>query len=140
MTSANVIEYSIFNKDGDEVGRHRHNIMCRRDNDGLEKFKPASDFTILSWGYDEEEEYWEGEKQNLTVWLSENKAEITSKEFSTGDIVDVRKIGKCEIIQHFGIFKKEKNLFPVYDVKTETGEIITINQNDIKPQSQIENI
>jgi hypothetical protein len=80
MTSANVIEYSILDKDGKEVGHHHQNIMCKTCNDGLEKFVPASDYTILPWGYDEEEEYWEGKPSNLADWLSKNKAEITFKK------------------------------------------------------------
>lgn len=47
MTSSNVIEYIIFDKELNEVGRHRQNIMCHTNNDGLEKFRPFSDFTIL---------------------------------------------------------------------------------------------
>lgn len=65
MTSANKIEYTIFDKQGQEVGKHSQNIMCHTCNDGLEKFIPVSDFTIQSWGYDEEEDEWEGDKINL---------------------------------------------------------------------------
>lgn len=50
-TSANVIEYNIYDKDGKSVGYHRQNVMCMRCNDGLEKFTPASDFEIESYGY-----------------------------------------------------------------------------------------
>lgn len=80
MTSANVIEYAIKDKDGKSVGRHRQNIMCKTCNDGLEKFIPASDFTIWPWGYDEEEEIWEDEPENLEKWLKANKSEITFKK------------------------------------------------------------
>lgn len=48
MTSSNVIEYIIFDKELNEVGRHRQNIMCHTNNDGLEKFRPFSDFTIFT--------------------------------------------------------------------------------------------
>lgn len=81
MTSANVIEYNIYNKEGQQVGRHRQNILCKTCNDGLEKFQPASDFTIQAWGYDEEEELWESDEYvNLEEWLKKNKAEITFRK------------------------------------------------------------
>ena len=70
MTSSNVIEYIIFDKELNEVGRHRQNIMCHTNNDGLEKFRPFSDFIILPYGYDENEEYWEGNNENLQDCLS----------------------------------------------------------------------
>ena len=64
MTSSNIIEYIIFDKELNEVGRHRQNIMCHTNNDGLEKFRPFSDFTILPHGYDENEEHWKGNNEN----------------------------------------------------------------------------
>ena len=79
MTSANVIEYTIFDKQGNDVGSHRQNIMCKRCNDGLEKFQPPSEFTIQPWGYDEDEVMWYGKVQNLEKWLTKNKAEISFK-------------------------------------------------------------
>lgn len=136
MTSSNVIEYTIFNKEKEVVCHHRQNIMCHINNDDLMKYIPASDFTIQSWGYDEEDEYWEENEddENLEEWLSKNKATITSKLFNIGDIINVKKkIGKCEVIERFDIFKKGQNWFPIYTVKTELGEIIDINQNNIKP-------
>ena len=90
MTSANIIEYRILNKKNIQVGNHRQNIMCKRNNDGLEKFQPSEDFTIQMFGYDEEEEYWEDKKQvNLSDWLKNNKAAITLKTFEIGDEVKV---------------------------------------------------
>jgi hypothetical protein len=80
MTSANVVQYEIQDKNGKTVGTHRQNIMCKTCNDGLEKFIPPEDFTMLPYGYDEEEELWEGKSQNLKEWLSENKAEISFKK------------------------------------------------------------
>ena len=80
MTSANVIEYTIFNKNGEEVGHHRQNMLCKTNNDGLEKFIPSSDFTIQPWGYDEEEEIWEGPIINLETWLNNHKPEISFKK------------------------------------------------------------
>ena len=55
-------------------------ILCKTCNDGLEKFVPASDYTIQPYGYDEEEELWEGEARNLEEWLKKNKTEITFKK------------------------------------------------------------
>lgn len=133
MTSANKIEYTIFNKQGEEVGIHSQNIMCHICNDDLMKFIPASDFTIKAWGYDEEEDYWEDKEVNLEKWLLKNKATITFKKFNPGNILNIRKIGKCEVIEMFDIFKKGQNFFPIYTVKTDTNEIIDINQNQIIP-------
>lgn len=58
-TSANVIEYTIY-KNGEEVGNFRKHMMCRLpDYADLLKHQPLSEHTILAWGYDEEEEYWD---------------------------------------------------------------------------------
>lgn len=133
MTSANVIEYTIFDKENKEVGRHKQNVMCSTCNDGLEKFHPYKDFTIQPWGYDEEEELWEGKPINLKDWISKNPASITFKKFNVGDIVHIKKVGKGKVLEFFDIFKKDKNLFPVYKVKLDSNEILDINQNQIIP-------
>jgi hypothetical protein len=65
MTSANVVEYNIYDKDNNEVGYHRQNVMCSTCNDGLDKYKPSKVFTIMAYGYDEEEDYWQGDSMNL---------------------------------------------------------------------------
>lgn len=70
MTSANVIEYSIMDKNGKPVGHHRQNIMCKWDTTKLEQFLPASDYIIQAYGYDEEEEYWEDEPVKLDKFLA----------------------------------------------------------------------
>lgn len=77
MTSANVIEYRIKDKDGEERYHHRQNIMCKRDTRKLLLIKNPEEYTITPYGYDEEEEYWEGKPQNLAKWLKENKNEAT---------------------------------------------------------------
>jgi hypothetical protein len=41
MTSANVVEYNIYDKDNNEVGYHRQNVMCSTCNDGLDKYQPS---------------------------------------------------------------------------------------------------
>ena len=134
MTSANIIQYLIFDKNGVEVGNHRQNIMCRINNDVLEKFTPSSDYEILPYGYDENEDYWEGDKEKLSDWLLKNKAEITNKPFNKGDIIYVKKIGNCEVIERFDIFQKGNNFTPVYDVTTERGMVVRVNQFDIIPK------
>lgn len=68
MTSANVIQYSIF-KDEKEVGSHRENVMCKSNYESLLKYVPLKDHTIMAWGYDEEDEYWDEEPVNLETFL-----------------------------------------------------------------------
>lgn len=133
MTSANIIEYIIFDKNNKQVGSHRQNIMCSICNDGLEKFQPYEDFTIQSWGYDEEEGEWWGESVNLKEWLVKNPAEFTHKKYSVGDIIEIKKIGQAKVIEFFDVFKKNQNWFPMYNVELLSGEIIQIQQNQIKP-------
>ena len=84
------------------------------------------------------EEYWEGNNENLQDWLSKNKATITNKKFNIDDIIDVKKKGKCKVVKRYEIGERRKidkmNWFPVYEVKTESGDIIIIDQDEIKPQ------
>jgi hypothetical protein len=126
-TSANVIEYDIYDKDGKSVGYHRQNVMCMRCNDGLEKFTPASDFEIESYGYDEEEDLWQGDRQNLEVWLSKNKPEITFKVFSIDDKVRVKRKGTGTVLE---VHKGKWEHF--YTVELDTKEIL----NEVK-QGQV---
>jgi len=68
-TSANVIEYSIYRGD-DEVGQFRQHIMCKDSNFAeLLKYQPLYVHNIQAWGYDEEEEEWYDEPQNLENFL-----------------------------------------------------------------------
>jgi hypothetical protein len=69
MTSANVIEYTIYDSTGKAVGDHRQNVLCKTRWHELLKFTPLGSHTIKSWGYDEEEEYWEDEPKNLLTFL-----------------------------------------------------------------------
>jgi hypothetical protein len=126
MTSANVINYSIF-ENGIEVGSHRQNIMCKTCNDGLLKFQPPHKFTILSWGYDENENDWYGDEIPLDEFLSKNKAEITFIEFKSGDKIKINK--RREIVEVISVQKvKWSN---EYKVKNQIGEIFYIHQNEI---------
>jgi hypothetical protein len=130
MTSANVIEYTIF-KGEESVGRHRQNIMCKRCNDGLEKFQPSNEFTIQTWGYDEEEEMWEGDKrENLEDWLKKNTAEITFRKFEEGEKVKLTKKRGVGII----LESRKGKWFPEYKVQVIGGEILDpIQQGEIIP-------
>lgn len=67
MTSANVINYIIYDKDGKQVGTHRQHLLCKTNKEPLLKFVPPSDFTIQAWGYDEEDEIWEDEQGKLKL-------------------------------------------------------------------------
>ena len=68
-TSANSIEHSIY-KGEKNVGNFRKNVMCRLpDYAELLKYQPLKDHTIQVWGYDEEEETWEDEPENLEDFL-----------------------------------------------------------------------
>jgi hypothetical protein len=72
MTSANVIEYSIF-KNGDEVGQFRKHILTKYPlYSDLLKYQPLAEHEILAWGYNEDDEYWEDdESQNLEKFLKQ---------------------------------------------------------------------
>lgn len=73
MTSANVVEYTIFNGE-DEVGHYRQHMMCKSHYSELLQYTPLDQHTILAWGYDEEEEYWSDEKpENLKTFLMKMK-------------------------------------------------------------------
>ena len=69
-TSANVIEYQI-QRAGENVGDYRQHLMCKSHYEKLLQFEPLNEHTITPWGYDEDDEYWEGETQNLEVYLRE---------------------------------------------------------------------
>jgi hypothetical protein len=38
----------------------------------LDKYQPSKVFTIMAYGYDEEEDYWQGDSMNLEKWLLRN--------------------------------------------------------------------
>lgn len=74
-TSANVIEYDIYNKDGKVVGHFRKHLLTRFPlYSDLLKYQPLKDHTILAYGYDEEDDYWEDdERANLETFLREKR-------------------------------------------------------------------
>lgn len=73
MTSANVSNFIIIDKGGIHVGYHRQNWMCKTRWEELLKYIPSVDYLIQEWGYDEDEELWEEEPQNLEIFLKRVK-------------------------------------------------------------------
>ncbi len=73
MTSANVTEYAITLKStGEQVGSHRQHAYCKTNwGDLLIKYSPLEDYNIQAYGYDEEDELWEDEEQDLRDFLIE---------------------------------------------------------------------
>jgi hypothetical protein len=69
MTSANVTEFTIYNSEGESVGKHYQHAYCKPHWEDLFAFSPLDKYTIKMWGYDEEEEYWENEPMNLKEFL-----------------------------------------------------------------------
>ena len=136
--SNNTINYTIY-KDGEEVGYHTQNVLCRICNDNLMKFQPAKDFTIVCEGYedhydgyyDDEEDYYEEDDSvevNLEEWLSKNPADFTHKKFSSGDTIKLTKRrGLVKVIE-----VRMCNFLPEYLVEL-NGVEITIQQGDIIP-------
>lgn len=88
MTSANVTEYRIENLQGDVVGTHRQNHLCMTHWGDLLVFTPPEDFMITAHGLDEDEEEWEDDPMNLSVFIANliNKRAIwnTKKDIMGG--------------------------------------------------------
>jgi ssDNA-binding Zn-finger/Zn-ribbon topoisomerase 1 len=135
--SNNTINYTIY-KDGKPVGYHTQNVMCRICNDGLMKFQPAKDYTIVCEGYEdhydgyyEDEDYSEEDEPvevNLEEWLSKNPSEFTHKKFSVGDTIKLTKRrGLVKVIE-----VRMGNFMPEYLIELEGVEIV-IQQGDIIP-------
>lgn len=76
-TSANLVEYHIC-KNNEHVGHYRQNMMCKSNYSSLLKYQPLNEHTIMAYGYDEEEEYWESKEQNLETFMK--KKAIFEKE------------------------------------------------------------
>ena len=75
-----IIEYRI-EKNGEEVGHHRQHLMCTSRIEELLKFQPLNEHTITPYGYDEEEESWEGETKNLEDYLRKYGNKIVKEYF-----------------------------------------------------------
>ncbi len=69
MTSANVTRYTIRDLQGNEVGQHSQHCLCKPNYEKLLKFTPFENYTIQSWGEDEEEEMWYGRTYNLRDFI-----------------------------------------------------------------------
>lgn len=68
-TSANVIEFRIT-KNNKVVGYFSKHLLCTFPlYSDLLKYLPLSEHEITPFGYDEDEEYWEDETQNLENFL-----------------------------------------------------------------------
>jgi hypothetical protein len=83
MTSANVVEYNIYDKDNNEVGYHRQNVMCSTCNDGLDKYQPSKLYYNGIWLW------WGGRLlarwfYEPRKWLLRNPASITFRNFEPG--------------------------------------------------------
>lgn len=130
MTSANVIEYTIYDKEGKQVGRHRQHLMCSTCHDGLEKFQPASDFTIEAWGYDEEEDLWVDDKRhNLQKWMDKNPASFTHRVFQPQDQVRVnKKRGEGVVLEAI-----KGKWAHSYKVQLANEEVVEVQQNELMP-------
>lgn len=79
-TSANRINYRVLDKKGEQVGSHSHNVLCYDNYYMLLKFFPFENYTVVPWGYDEEEEEWEGEPQKLSDFLKKVNCPMTRKD------------------------------------------------------------
>jgi ssDNA-binding Zn-finger/Zn-ribbon topoisomerase 1 len=137
--SNNTIRYTIYKGD-DEVGYHTQNVLCKRCNDNLMEYQPASDYTIVCDGYEdyydgyyddddyEYEEQSEPERVNLQEWLIKNPGEFTHKKFSPGDTIKLnKKRGLTEVIE-----ARKGKWMPEYLVILDGVETI-IGQWDIIP-------
>lgn len=69
MTSATVTEYTI-SKNDQAVGHFRKNYMCREPRySELLKYQPLNEHEITSWGYDEDDDLWENDPENLEDFM-----------------------------------------------------------------------
>jgi len=69
-TSANVVEYRVFDKDGNVVKEYSQHLYCKsKHKEELEKFIPPEDYEIQSYGLDEDEAPWENKKISLRLFL-----------------------------------------------------------------------
>ena len=105
MTSANEILYRI-ELNGEQIGSHRENVMCKFHFEKLVHFLSLNDCTITSHGYDEDEEYWEGESKLLIEFLKEKaRTEKVLREELDKIGIEVESISEW-----FKRIKREKKL------------------------------
>jgi hypothetical protein len=81
MTSSNVVEYTIT-KNNKEVGHFRKHSMCFKPSySELLKYQPLNDHEIIAWGYDEDDEGWEDDPENLEDFLKRCTFEKEIKDY-----------------------------------------------------------
>ena len=97
MTSANVINYRI-ERNGEVVGEHRQNLMCRTNWHRLIDYTPFAEHNITPYGEDENEAPWTGETTTLLEFFSE----LEKGRFTIFSIADM-----WEMIKHI---EKQKAL------------------------------
>lgn len=89
-TSANVVEYRI-EKDGKQVGNYRQNIMCAGRYEEMLKYQPLEEHTVTPYGYDEDEDYWESDTQNLKIYLEKlSRSNKIIREYFISDTRDTK--------------------------------------------------
>lgn len=127
-TSANVIEYSIYKINNTEnpsksVGSFRINVMCKYpDFAELLKYQPLNEHIIEPWGYDEEEEEWNDEPENLEDFLKGMKSNKWLRAYFAGEktaeqilqeLKDIQDEIRVKMIESFNrqseVRKKELN-------------------------------
>jgi len=87
-TSANVVEYRI-ERNGKQVGNYRQNIMCTGRYEEMLKYQPLEEHTVTPYGYDEDEDYWESDTQNLKTYLEKlSRSNKIIREYFISDIRD----------------------------------------------------
>jgi hypothetical protein len=104
--------------------------MCKRNNDGLEKFNPPEDY-LISYVETDEEGYEIGESDptQLSVWLDKNPTEFTFRIFIDGDQV------KWDRGRKTGTVKKVIKARWDYEYEVESPEdgTVLIKQSQILP-------
>ena len=69
-TSANVIYYEIYNKDGKLVKTHRQNFLCKSRRHELLEYTPAEDYKIIVRWPDEDEVEHYSKEMSLVDYLN----------------------------------------------------------------------
>lgn len=127
------MNYIVYHKDGKVSGKHHQHAMCKRSNDGLEKFNPPEDYRISYVETDEEGyEIGESDPTQLSVWLDKNPTEITFRIFIDGDQV------KWDRGRKTGTVKKVIKAKWDYEYEVESPEdgTVLIKQSQILPYNK----
>ena len=76
-------------KGDQQIGHHSESIMCTQHPEELLKYLPLNEHTIIPYGYDEEEEYWESPAENLEKYLRRAKKSNPTLRAYFGDSCDM---------------------------------------------------